>query len=69
MKTNHRKKEIFSLFKDENLETETRELKEIRKVATYFYEKLWSNRNVTRAHSLRKINRLIRKIRRRISKA
>ena len=66
-KTTHRKEEIFAIFKDRGLGIQTREPKEIRKVATHFYKKLWSNRKDTRVHSLRKMNRLINKILRKIS--
>ena len=66
MKTNTNKEEIFSLIDDTNLRKETRVPAENRNVATTFYKELCKNRQVTRAHSKIKINKMLDKIKRKV---
>ena len=59
MKTTFKKEEIFTLIEEDNDGKETRNLEEIRRIATRFYIDLWKNRRRTKEHSKRKMNQLI----------
>ena len=67
MKPNHKKEEIFALTTNEETGEATTKPEKIRTFASGFYKNLWKDRKNTRAHSTRRMQQILTKIRNKVS--